>query len=299
VGLEATGTEGATPLGATASALLPSISAQASHWQLADMARLADAASGVATRMRYMRLLPQELQRHVQRTPRSRRLSAFWRYAVLAVRAQLRMPSVQAARAARRARFVSRYRTYAAACSLLHSIRKVLTPVVTEHGQHSAFTNPPVATLLQWLLANSETTSANSQPGEFEGTSTNWAASNIANEQWCGHERNQTTAEASVATGAQQRAGNNAIEVWLADSAVVASGATSSVASVAALLLDAWDRPECCWCELETLEGDAWPGDSTHGVFNATSSSLCLRRLLLYHLVECHLTNLQHASLFV
>ncbi|NJR41941.1 MAG: hypothetical protein HC767_04075, partial [Akkermansiaceae bacterium] len=75
VSLEATGAEGAAPFGAAASALLPNITVQASHWQLADMARLAHAASGVTTRMQYMHLLPLELRpvKQEQRPARTRR----------------------------------------------------------------------------------------------------------------------------------------------------------------------------------------------------------------------------------
>lgn len=275
VGLEATGAEGAAPFGAAASALLPNVTAQASHWQLADMLRLADAASGVATRMRYMHLLPPELQVTPQ-TPvptLSRQVCAMWRYAVLAVRTQLRKPSVRAAHAVRRARFVSRYRTYVATCSVLHSIRKALYPVGIEQANTSAFSMPPpAATLLPWLLAHSENGPANANAGDIDASGVAWGGSTSgAHDQWCGNERKQATPEISVATGAHHKGGNDSAEVWLADAAVVASGVTSGISSVAALLLDAWERPDCCGCEVEKLDGEGgahgatWTGESNHG----------------------------------
>lgn len=301
--LEATGAEGAAPFGAAASALLPSLSLQASHWQLADMARLVDSITGVATRMQYMHLLPPELQaaaaattaaaapaapaapqqQRAQRAAERRsRVRAMWLYAVLAVRAQLRKPCVQAAHAARRARFASRYRTYIAACSLLHGLRKALTPATTDPGNHSAFSGHPAATLLPWLLEHCRSTGASpNHTGEFDtSTGPSWTSPNGANtqgEQWCGYERNQAIPgmEASVATGGTAMHGaenrGEAAEVWLADSAVVVSGATTGVACIVSTLLDAWERPECCVCEVERVSSDAWPHgaqwaeDSTHG----------------------------------
>ena len=287
VGLEATGAEGAAPFGASASALLPTITAQASHWQLADMARLASAATGVATRMQYMHLLPPELRATPQPaapdTPRSARVCAMWRYAVLAVRAQLRTPRVQAARAARRTRFVSRYRTYVAACSMLQSIRKALVPVAPvatvqggNAGNTSAFSNPPsAAALLPWLLEHSALCGTSNCAGDFDATGGAWGSGHGgATEQWCGHERSshQASSEGAVMTGSQHPGGDGSAEVWLADAAVVATGATSGVASIAGLLLDAWDRPDCCGCEVEKLPIEAWPqgwtawtAESTHG----------------------------------
>lgn len=229
--------DGSGALCAAVHAVLPNIAAQVSPWQAADAARVCVAAAAAAERSRYAHLRPRELRvlsgRGVRR-PRPRRaaLRAAWRFAVLAVRAQLRhgRGAEMRARACRGRRTVSRYRTYVAACSVLVLIRR-------EADGHKAVAAPLDAlatSLLPWLSANLPGTAA-AEPGD-------------APKGWFGSQRR---------AGAAQL-GEEDLEApelsWLHDSVAAPDAGAAGLASHALMLLRAADDPS--YSTVTVLRGD-------------------------------------------
>lgn len=226
--------DGSGALCAAVQAVLPNIALQLSAWQAADAARVLATAAAAAERARFAALRPPELSVLVRRSsaaarhaPQARRsaLRAAWRFAVLAVRAQLRGYRDRASSARRS---LDRHRVYVAACAILVVARQGLEATKPGTSLPTPTTDALAASLMHWLSSN--------RPNTAESNS---AAESVLSRGggWCGSQR----------ACAPQPPGGDGVDsadlAWLHDVTAVSGGATETLLAVASLALRAADDP--------------------------------------------------------